>query len=156
MRSAMEKMEEERAQLVAEVEAQIERALASMSMAVEMDESSDFSQDERSALPRSRPSSAPTSRRPSNAALRSPPMRAFSTESTLAETDEETMHPIDAAVSGDEALGNESSQKRTNCDSTDRRNDAMNALDEGIHTNSDRIAQKVLQIQQKVRVDHVS
>ena len=157
MRSQMDKMEEERAQLVAEVEAQIERALASMSIAAEMDESSDFSQDEQAAVPRSESSSAPNSRRPSNAALRSPAMRAFSTESTLAETDEEAMHPVDPTVVGDDdGATSDANTRRSAFGSSDRGNDAMTAVDEGIHTNSDRIAQKVLQIQQKVCESHLS
>ena len=82
MKEAMDKMEEERADMIAEVEAQIERALAHM--AVDVDES-----DYGSSRPSSRLSSrsAPSGtlrRRPSDGMPR--PLRSFSTESTLAES----------------------------------------------------------------------
>lgn len=153
MREAMEKMEEERSQLVAEVEAQIERALASMSMAVEMDGSDDGSETGSHLSDRK-----PTSRRSSNAGRS--PVRPFSTESTLAETDEETQtrHSIESRIiEEDEEEEEEASKTLENTEiqptgTSDRAQDTMTAVDEGIHQNSDRIAQKVLQIQKKVRV----
>ena len=156
MREAMEKMEEERAQLVAEVEAQIERALASMSMAIDVSDSEDGSQagSHRSVLADSRPASGPGSRRSSNAGQSFPP-RSISTESTLAETaetDEETRHSVDSSV----GVTEEDAPPRsiTNVEAprvVERGNDAMSAVDEGIHQNTDNISKKVLQIQQKVR-----
>ena len=73
---AMERMEQERAEMIAEVEAQIERALASM--AVDMDDS-----DYGGSRPSSRLSSrsAPSALHLSGSRPR--PLRSFSTESTL-------------------------------------------------------------------------
>ena len=81
MKETMERMELERAEMIAEVEMQIERALASM--AVDIDES-----DYSSSRPQSRLSNlsgAPRSRRPSDA-FKNKALRSFATDSTLAET----------------------------------------------------------------------
>lgn len=152
MREAMDKMEEERAQLVEEVEAQIERALASMSLAVEMGDSDAESQAESLRSMSSRPSSGVGSRRSSNAGHSIPP-RPFSTDSTLAgtaETDEETRHSMDSsAFSEVEASPTVGHDEHPRPGTVDRSSD-MVAVDESIHQNTDRIAQKVMQIQQKV------
>lgn len=152
MREAMDKMEEERAQLVEEVEAQIERALASMSLAVEMGDSDAESQAESHRSMSSRPSSGVGSRRSSNAGHSIPP-RPFSTDSTLAgtaETDEETRHSMDSsAFSEVEASPTVGHDEHPRPSTVDRSSD-MVAVDESIHQNTDRIAQKVMQIQQKV------
>lgn len=148
MRQAMEKVEEERAQLVAEVEAQIERALASMSMAVEMDESEEEIGSHRSASPRPRSDTGQ-----SNVDEHSTPVRPFSTDSTLAgtaETDEETRHSLESSIIPEENDTVVSTTESNGQSTVDRSNDTMVAVDEGIHQNTDRIAQKVLQIQQKV------
>ncbi|KAH8120321.1 AEX-3 domain-containing protein [Phellopilus nigrolimitatus] len=165
MRQAMEKMEDERAQLVEEVEAQIERALASMSMSIEMSESEDGSQLDGSQLDdsqldgqqseSSRPPSDVGSRRSSNA-VGSPP-RTFSTDSTLAgtaENDDMTRHSLESSAIAEEEE-EEASPTVLNIDASgapvgERSQDAMVAVDEGIHQNSDKIAQKVMQIQQKL------
>ena len=157
MREAMDKMEEERAQLVEEVEAQIERALASMSMAVEMGDSDAESQPESQQSASSRPASRNEtgSRRSSNAS-RSIPPRPFSTDSTLAETaetDEETRHSLDSTAFGEgdvEASPTMVHSGHSIRSSTVDRSSDMGAVDESIHQNTDKIAQKVLQIQQKV------
>ena len=156
MRSTMEKMEEERAEMIAEVEAQIERALAHM--AVDVDDS-----DYGGSRPSSRMSSrsAPsTYRRPSDS--RSRPLRSFSTESTLAESfangDDlvKTERVTNTVVEEEEELeedaaAKEKKKKRFSAIDADMHHDGMKAVDEGISQKSDKIAQKVLQIQRKVR-----
>ena len=153
MKEAMDKMEEERADMIAEVEAQIERALAHM--AVDVDES-----DYGSSRPSSRLSSrsAPSGtlrRRPSDGMPR--PLRSFSTESTLAESYHDGK---------DDGLGGTGiktvpeveeeeedilpSKKRFSASKSDLPQDGMSAVDEGISQKSDKIAQKVLQIQRKL------
>ncbi|KAF7347836.1 DENN domain-containing protein [Mycena venus] len=149
MRETMEKMEQERAEMVAEVEAQIERALASMAVDIESDYDGNDSSRPSSRLS-SRPASRasrPGSRRASDAAKR--PLRSFGTESTLAESYEAAdldMERVKAAKL-DRETGTipeaEGEEEETPCD-------GMNAVDEGISQKSDRIAQKVLQIQQKL------
>lgn len=171
MRAAMEKMEEERAQLVEEVEAQIERALKSMSMSIEMSDSEGSNYDDEadvdadgntasSSRPVSRLSDMPQSR---------PVTRAMSTDSATlagtAENDDIIRHSIESSAIAEEiedegsASGasppteREQPQQRidaSNAPAGERDEDAMGAVDEGIHTNSDKIAQKVLQIQQKL------
>ncbi|KAJ7786304.1 hypothetical protein B0H16DRAFT_1489998 [Mycena metata] len=140
MRETMERMEQERAEMVAEVEAQIERALASM------------------ARPGSRATSR--SRRTSDATKR--PLRSFGTESTLAESyeaadlDMEHVKKLDRETDtipeGEEEdlPASPNRKKRFSASETDMPQDGMNAVDEGISQKSDRIAQKVLQIQQKL------
>ncbi|KAH9849744.1 AEX-3 domain-containing protein [Lenzites betulinus] len=165
MRTTMEKMEEERAEMIAEVEAQIERALAHM--AVDVDDS-----DYGGSRPSSRMSSrsAPAPRRP---------LRSFGTESTLAEAysagdlrEEFTLKPeratgtlleqpeeeerAAAATEGEreqrekEQDEKEKKKKRFSAADMDAQQDGMKAVDEGISQKSDKIAQKVLQIQRKL------
>ena len=155
MRETMERMEQERAEMIAEVEAQIERALASM--AVDMDDS-DYGG--------SRPSSRLSSRSAPSALHRSGsrprPLRSFSTESTLTD--------LYAAGNGREDVGTKSHRtatveeveepsedpdlskrrKRFSATQLDAPQDGMSAVDEGISQKSDSIAQKVLDIQRKV------
>ncbi|KAJ6575111.1 AEX-3 domain-containing protein [Mycena capillaripes] len=165
MRDTMEKMEQERAEMVAEVEAQIERALASMAVDIDSDYDDDESRpDSRlSSRPGSRMSSASRSRRASDAKR---PLRSFSTESTLAESyeaaDLDMQHvgpakqldrETDTIPEGeeDEMPASPNRKKRFSASETDMPQDGMNAVDEGISQKSDRIAQKVMQIQQKAR-----
>ncbi|KAH9004017.1 hypothetical protein EDB86DRAFT_2886260 [Lactarius hatsudake] len=164
MRDTMENMEQERAEMVAEVEAQIEKALASM--AVDIDDS-----DEDDSRPVSRSSSRPPSRisRPSSRASRSrrasdagsrmKQIRSFGTESTLVEpydlVKEEAQVKLDLAKGPvieeeDEDPLSPSSKKRFSAAGVEGQQDGMTAVDEGISERSDRIAQKVLQIQQKL------
>ncbi|KDR84987.1 hypothetical protein GALMADRAFT_233519 [Galerina marginata CBS 339.88] len=154
MKETMDRMEQERAEMVAEVEAQIERALASM--AVELDDS-----DYGSSRPHSRLSnvSGSRSRRPSDAA-KSRPLRSFATESTLAESYGEDMETVDeeaklgretgTIIEDDEDEPTVSKKKRFSASDVDVPQDGMNAVDEGISQKSDKIAQKVLEIQQKL------
>jgi EEF1A N-terminal glycine/lysine methyltransferase len=155
MRETMERMELERAEMIAEVEAQIERALASM--AVDVDES------EYGSRPTSRMSSrsAPNIRRSGS---RSRPLRSFSTDSTLADSfssygprDEGlSKHPhrvstVPEVDDTEEASDTSTKRKRRFSSSrADLPQDGMTAVDEGINLKSDKIAQKVLQIQRKV------
>ncbi|KAF8974034.1 AEX-3 domain-containing protein [Flammula alnicola] len=155
MKETMDRMEQERAEMVAEVEAQIERALASM--AVEIDDS-----DYGSSRPHSRLSnvSGSRSRRPSDAA-KSRHLRSFGTESTLAESYGEDIE-AEGDVTSDK-IGRETGtiieddeeepiakKKRFSASEMEMPQDGMNAVDEGISQKSDTIAQKVLEIQQKL------
>lgn len=146
MRETMERMEEERADMIAEVEAQIERALANMAVDVE---DSDYG-----SRPSSRMSSrsAPTTyRRPSSRGLRS-----FSTESTLAESYEgeggEARQNLATGTVPEEEEEEElkSKKKRFSASFGDLPQDGMTAMDEGISQKSDKITQKVLAIQRKL------
>jgi len=162
MKDTMDRMEQERAEMVAEVEAQIERALASM--AVDFD--SDYSR------PGSRQSSAvgSVSRRPSDASggVKHRQLRSFGTESTLAESydDEDTgaqvtSHDVTSKIREATTIKEDdeeepeqpltpSKKKRFSASDLEGQQDGMNAVDEGISLRSDKIAQKVFEIQQKV------
>jgi nicotinamide N-methyltransferase len=164
MRDTMEKMELERAEMVAEVEAQIERALASM--AVGMDDSDYGSSRSHSRLSNVSGSSA-SSRRPSDSS-KSRYLRSFATESTLAESYDEEIEEIEEApeadqtvkkpisretstiVEDDEAETTSSKKKRFSASDMEIGHDGMTAVDEGISSKSEKIAQKVLEIQHKV------
>lgn len=150
----MERMELERAEMIAEVEQQIERALASM--AVDVDES------EYGSRPNSRLSSrsAPSTMRRSSSRTR--PLRSFSTDSTLADSfsgavKEETSKRASTVPEVDEPQEEEidltnTKKKRFSGGRADAVTDSMAAVDEGISLKSDKIAQKVFQIQRKVRI----
>ncbi|KAG5639246.1 hypothetical protein H0H81_005320 [Sphagnurus paluster] len=155
MRETMDKMEQERAEMVAEVEAQIERALASM--AVDIDES-----DYGSSRPNSRMSSTsglPRSRRSSDA-TKTRHTRSFGTESTLTESYSETdgegtqhKHERETGTipeADEEPPMSPPKKKRFSASDVDMPQDGMNAVDEGISQKSDNIAQKVLEIEQKL------
>ena len=174
MTETMDKMELERAEMVAEVEAQIERALASM--AVGMDDS-----DYGSSRPHSRLSnisnSSSLSRRASDSPHKSR-LRSFATESTLAESCEEVINEIPEAEAEAEAEADHTvtnvarpisretgtiledeepettgpKKKRFSASDMEVAQDGMTAVDEGISQKSDKIAQKVLEIQQKVGI----
>lgn len=142
MRQEMLKMEDERAQMVAEVEAQIERALASMGMdLVDSDIDSHYG-SERSVGSRSRSISRTTSG--SGIAF---PKRSFSTESTLAET-----VVADGPYHNDSVIEEEPEEisATEGIKESYPSGDALAAVDKGIEDNSGRIAQKVQEIQQKV------
>lgn len=158
MKETMEKMELERAEMVAEVEAQIERALASMAVDVDVDDS-----DYCSSRPSSRPNSRLSSRqRRASDAAKTRQLRSFGTESTLAESYEEgaaedfTPSKLERHTSTieedeeDEAPLSPARKKRFSASEVDVPQDGMNAVDEGISQKSDNIAQKVLEIQEKV------
>ncbi|KAL4243513.1 DENN domain-containing protein [Abortiporus biennis] len=155
MREQMVKMEDERAEMIAEVEAQIERALASM--AVDMEESDFESRPGSRMSSRSAPS---TLRRPSDGSVRQRPLRSFSTESTLAESyqgdRDEVLTKTDIRSSTvpeeeeEDPVASAKKKKRFSASRADLPQDGMNAVDEGISLQSDRIAQKVWQIQRKL------
>ncbi|KAJ4486134.1 DENN domain-containing protein [Lentinula aciculospora] len=161
MKENMETMELERADMIAEVEAQIERALASMAVGVD---DSDYGSRPSSRL--SNASSAPRSRRPSDAS-KARHLRSFGTESTLAESyeDEDFGGPILAPTErangtiqedqeeeeAEEAAAVEAKKKkRFSASEVDAPQDGMVAVDQGITEKSDKIAQKVLEIQAKL------
>ncbi|KAA1471484.1 hypothetical protein DENSPDRAFT_850258 [Dentipellis sp. KUC8613] len=157
MRITMETMEQERAAMVAEVEEQIEKALASM--AVGMAGDSEFDE--------SRPASRISSRsRGASDASRVKQLRSYGTESTLAESyDGQVQDEAAAAAAAKTDLAKEAvieeeededkplsphRKKRFSNSQTEQQQDGMTAVDEGISERSDRIARKVLQIQKKL------
>ncbi|TFY54314.1 hypothetical protein EVJ58_g8934, partial [Rhodofomes roseus] len=152
MRDMMEKMEEERTEMIAEVEAQIERALANM--AVDVDESSEYGG--------SRPSSRMSSRSaPSGypAYSRTRGLRSFGTDSTLVESfvDDDGLEAenhrrlaTETLAEVDEEEEDEPKKKRFSSMDYRQGQDGMSAVDEGISQKSDKIAQKVLEIQRKL------
>jgi len=164
MRDTMDNMEQERAEMVAEVEAQIEKALASMAVDIEDSDEDDSELGSRVSSPSisrlSRPNSRTSrSRRTSDAGTRKQ-LRSFATESTLVESydtlREEAQAKLDLSKEEvieeeDEAPPSPSKSKRFSASGGEVQQDGMTAVDEGISERSDRIAQKVLQIQQKVR-----
>lgn len=166
MRMAMDNMEEERAQLVAEVELQIERALQSMTLSLADSDSEEGAEgselDEAGTAAGSRPASklGRRSRSSSNAVRMSPRTQSIDS-ATLAGTQDgegSIRHSLESSITeeDEEVSGNPSPpavSTTTNIDAADpvdRTQDAMVAVDEGIHSNSDRIAQSVAQIQQKL------
>lgn len=104
-------------------------------------------------------SSASRSRRTSDAAAKRP-LRSVGTESTLAESYEEAAFdnakPLDRETGTipegeeDELPASPTRKKRFSASEVDMPQDGMNAVDEGISQKSERIAQKVLEIQQKL------
>ncbi|TRM66313.1 AEX-3 domain-containing protein [Schizophyllum amplum] len=160
MRETMERMELERAEMVAEVEAQIERALASM--AVDIDDSEYGSERTHSRLS-SRPGSRMSSRAQSPLSPRSSGrhLRSFPTESTLAEHYGEGapeghngVTPIkeDREEEEDSGTHDEEAREKAKRFSATKDELGMQAVDEGIALKSEGIAKKVLEIQQKVRL----
>src|SRR6201996_4148920 len=159
MRNEMERMEEEREQMVAEVEAQIERALASMMIGDDDDDEGyrSFSRPISPRLPvafplRSR--SAPGSRRPSfTQAFNRPPRDSFATDTTAAEP----MPSIHDRLAAADGVAIEEEEEES--DAVPKIKAKANAapqpqedeMDSGITEKSDRIAKKVLQIKQKER-----
>lgn len=154
MKDTMDKMEQERAEMVAEVEAQIERALASM--AVDIDDS-----DYGSSRPHSRLSNTSG---PLTDTVKSRHLRSFGTDSTLAESYGEDVEAVEETSHADKpdrgnAIIEEEEEEEEEITLTNRKRfsasemDGMNAVDEGISQKSDKIAQKVLEIQQKVYRD---
>ncbi|PCH33648.1 hypothetical protein WOLCODRAFT_112226 [Wolfiporia cocos MD-104 SS10] len=149
MRLAMEKMEEERAEMIAEVEAQIERAL--VHIAVDVDDSEYGSRPSSRMSTRSAPS---TFRRPSE---RPRTLGSFSTDSTLAES-LDALDALEPRVRTTGTVPEEDEdedgalpmhKKRFSANVVGIAQD-MSAMDEGISQKSDRITQKVLQIQRKL------
>lgn len=169
MRETMEYMEQERADMVAEVEAQIEKALASM--AVDIDDSDEYDSrpgsrlSSRSGSRLSRPSSRTSrSRRTSDAGTRKQ-LRSFGTESTLVDSYDPAREGVQPRpdLSKEEVIEEEDDEapqspkvKRFSASGGEGQQDGMTAVDEGISERSDRIAQKVLQIQQKVEFPPIS
>jgi nicotinamide N-methyltransferase len=164
MREAMVKMEQERLEMVAEVEAQIERALLSMQVDMDDDES-DY--ESRSG---SRMSTRSGARTPHTGGARTPNRkhsdasyqghRSHSgTESTLVDYENrepETIIPVvdrsTDIIEEEEEPPLSPNKKRFSAyeEIINTHQDAMVAVDQGITEKSDRIAQKVLQIQKKV------
>ncbi|KAK0456595.1 DENN domain-containing protein [Armillaria borealis] len=158
MKETMDRMEQERTEMIAEVEAQIERALLSMAVGVE---ESDYGSSRPNSRPSSRLSSfsTPRSRRTSDAG-KTRHLRSFGTESTLAESyDEDSVEPVEKIERKTGTIEEDDEEepplsparkKRFSATEVDVPQDGMNAVDEGISQKSDKIAQKVLEIQQKL------
>jgi EEF1A N-terminal glycine/lysine methyltransferase len=157
MKDTMERMELERAEMVAEVEAQIERAL--QSMAVELDDSDYSDSRPGSSMSNHSGMSGGRSRKISEITMR--PLRSFPTESTLAESygegrDDTLVSKIERHTETIEEDEEEdrpvspSKKKRFSATRDDLPQDGMTAVDEGISQKSDGIAKKVWEIQQKV------
>jgi hypothetical protein len=162
MREAMVKMEQERLEMVAEVEAQIERALQSMQ--VDLEDDSDYESRPPSRLSSRSASGTRTPHRKHSDASRHKQLRSYGTDSTLVDYDlkEDNLPSIDRST--DTVIEEEeeeapprpispispSKKKRFSAEVREGPQDAMVAVDEGISEKSDRIAQKVLQIQRKV------
>lgn len=150
MRSSMARMEEERAAMVAEVEAQIERAL--QSMVFSESETDDHDPNLTSSPRPSRPSSRRSSVTSASGGGRG--LRSFGTGSTLTED----VEAEEAAV----AESKEESEKekvvavepiklkRFSATQRDMQADVMITVDENITERSDKISKKVMEIQQKV------
>jgi len=148
--------------MVAEVEAQIEKALASM--AVDIDDSDEYDSRPASRLSSnsggllSRPNSRTSrSRRTSDAAMRKQ-LRSFGTDSTLVDSydplreEAQVKHELakEDVIEEEDEGSSSPMKKRFSASGGERQQDGMTAVDEGISERSDRIAQKVLQIQQKL------
>jgi EEF1A N-terminal glycine/lysine methyltransferase len=157
MRTNIVRMEAEQAAMVAEVEAQIERALQSMIMSESDPDDHDI---EVIVSPHT---SRPSSRRSSvTSGSGSRALRSFGTESTLAEDIEAEAEPsvpekqkqTQAEQNPEEKADAEPKKlKRFSATQHDAPGDGMNTVDENISERSDRISRKVLEIQQKVRRD---
>ena len=169
MRVEMEDMEVEREQMVAEVEAQIERALASMTLSdhYESDHSqvSNFTNrtGHRFASGRSNASRPGTS-----SGVGARPMRSFGTASTLANRASEDSHaeenlPDDTLVSPkeeDSVSNNKDSielsdapqprKRRFSNTASEAHLDGLDAVDLGISQRIDTVSEKMFAIQAKV------
>ncbi|KAK7058963.1 hypothetical protein VNI00_001587 [Paramarasmius palmivorus] len=150
MKETMEQMELERAEMIAEVEAQIEKALVSMTVGID---DSDYG-GSRPSSRLSNVSNTPRSRKTSDAATKTRQLRSFGTESTLAES-YEGLAPIERQTGTieedeEETVPTSPKRKRFSATEADMPQDTMNAVDEGISQKSDKIAQKVLEIQHKL------
>lgn len=184
MKEEMDEMERERSQMIAEVEAQIERALVSMAFSDNMSDAglSEGGTSRPGSALSSRPSSRPGSS--TGVAGSNTHLRSFGTATTLAIDDQLVdSHPY--GEENDPGLGSptkmttvkevdelqeqnhhqhpdgsqhlqplsEGNIRRWSAARRDRDShaDGLNAIDVGITERSDAVAQKMLQIQQKVR-----
>jgi nicotinamide N-methyltransferase len=162
LREDMERMEEERELMVAEVEAQIERALASMLVddednVIYRSQSRPTSRSSRIASPiGARSRSAPGSRRHSFSAVDGlPAVRdSFATVDTiLAEHAQREKRSMAEEAIEEELSDHRPKEEKPRTELSKKKSkhfDDIDPLDAGISEKSDRIAQKVLQIQQKV------
>jgi len=168
MRETMEFMEQECVEIVAKVEAQIKKALVSMAM--DIDNSDEYDSQPGSCLSLqsgchlSCPSSQ-TSRscHMSDAGMRKQ-LRSFGTEGMLVDAYDLAREDAQAKLdlSKEEGIEEEEDDeapqspkmKRFSASGGEGQQDGMSAVDEGISECSNRIAQKVLQIQHKVESPH--
>jgi len=166
MREQMEQMEEERAQMVAEVEAQIESALASMADGiVDAEDGSVYSDEDaprseshlsdQPSRPQSRVSTHSTKSR-GRSKSRQSRLRSFATDSTLADSYNEAVssgqleRQTDTIQESNEEEAANLSPRKKRFSNSEIAQDGMAAVDAGISQKSDNIAQKVLEIQQKL------
>ncbi|KAF8324720.1 AEX-3 domain-containing protein [Cantharellus anzutake] len=169
MREEMEEMERERSQMIAEVEAQIERALVSIAFS---DGNSDLSDlvisRPGSAMSSHRSDSRPSSRNgggPETGSSHNHTLRSFGTATTLAE--EQAMALVESHPNGgdstvtigpvrevtDKRSPTALSEKALRRFSVTKRDhsDALGGMDRSISERSDAVAQRMLQIQRKVQ-----
>ncbi|KAF8309866.1 AEX-3 domain-containing protein [Cantharellus anzutake] len=168
MREEMEEMERERSQMIAEVEAQIERALVSIAFS---DGNSDLSDlvisRPGSAMSSHRSDSRPSSRNgggPETGSSHNHTLRSFGTATTLAE--EQAMALVESHPNGGEStvtIGpvrevtdkrsptalSEKALRRFSVTKRDH-SDALGGMDRSISERSDAVAQRMLQIQRKL------
>ena len=164
----MEFMEQEHAEIVAEVEAQIEKALVSMAMDIDNSNNYNLRPGSRLSLQSgcrlSRPSSQTScSCCTSDASMRNQ-LHSFGTKGMLVDTYNPAREDTQAKLNLSKEEGIEEEEddeapqspkmKRFLASGGEGQQDRMSAVDEGISECSDRIAQKVLQIQYKVKSPH--
>jgi hypothetical protein len=175
MRQEMDEMERERSQMIAEVEAQIERALVSMAFSDNMSDAgiSEGGTSRPGSALSSHASSRPSSR--TGGASYNTHLRSFGTATTLAPDDQLVeSHPfgdesgpslhsptiMTTVKEADEDVQpqprkveplSENALRRWTSIKREPHNDGLTAIDVGISERSDAVAQKMLQIQQKVR-----
>ncbi|KAG8906211.1 hypothetical protein FRB99_007356 [Tulasnella sp. 403] len=166
MRIEMEEMEEERNRMVEEVEAQIERALASMTLSdhyeSDYSQGSNFSSHSHPRFGSSRPGSRPGT---SNGR----PLRSFATASTLAGNAADDVSSIDMGQDDTmivEGRGETNSMRKGSVDlksqsgsvrkrrfsasSREPHLDGLDAVDVGISQRIETVAEKMMAIQQKL------
>ena len=175
MREEMEEMERERSQMIAEVETQIERALVSIAFS---DGNSEGLSDLVLSRPGSAMSSRRSDSRPSSrnggametGSSQNHTLRSFDTATTLAE--EQAMALVDSHPRGDHSnvmIGSILATKMTENDKRlptslseialrrfsgakrDEPHDVLSRMDRSISERSDAVAQRMAQIQRKVR-----
>jgi len=169
MRLNMARMEEERAAMVAEVEAQIERALQSMMISESEPEDRDMMVYSR---PTSRRSSVTSASGAGGRGLRSfgsTLVEEREAEEEAAREEERREEKVRAFVEEKERAEKEAKEKasegekeepkklkRFSATQRDSRIDGMMAVDENITDKSDKISKKVMEIQQKVGLSSYS
>ncbi|KAH7104405.1 AEX-3 domain-containing protein [Auriculariales sp. MPI-PUGE-AT-0066] len=146
MRREIERMENERAEMIAEVEVQIERALASMSVADIGDIDLDLDEDDEDLS-----KSQPGSRRPSFRATPAAPMLGDVRATAIQEEEEPELKKEDQTRKSSMEEDDSSGSSMSRFDGTTALADGnLSAVDLGITEKSERITRKVEAIQKKL------